>query len=80
MVQGFALCATWASRLSGGVAVEGEPVGGTAGETSDLAGGGKSNQAAAESSGGLLTLETEDVSSETSNVGSSHGGSRDGVL
>ena len=80
MVQIHGLCGTVADRLTGGVSVEGEPVGGAAGETGDLAGLSKSNKAGAESSGGLLALKSKDVGGETSNVGGSHGGSGDGVL
>lgn len=67
-------------RLTGGVAVEGKAVLGAAGETGDHALGGESDEAGRESSRGDLALETQEVSSETSNVGRSHGGSRDGVL
>jgi hypothetical protein len=67
-------------NLTRGVAVEGKLVGSSAREASDLALVGQSNNAGTESSRGLLALEAEEIGSETSNVGGSHGGSRDGVL
>lgn len=60
-------------------AVVGEEVLGAALEASDLARLSKSSEAGGESGWGLLALKSEDVGGETSNVGSSHGGTRDGV-
>lgn len=65
---------------SGGVAVEGKVVDGAGGKTGDLALEGESSEAGGESSRCLLALESQDVGSETSNVGGSHGGTGDGVL
>jgi hypothetical protein len=67
-------------NLTRGVAVESKLVESSAGETGDLALVGQSNDAGTESSGGLLALEGEKVSSETGNVGGSHGSSGDSVL
>lgn len=62
------------------VAVEGKVVLGAGGNTADLGLEGKGLDAGSESSRGLLALESQEVGSETSNVGSSHGGTGDGVL
>jgi hypothetical protein len=66
-------------RLTAGVAVESEVVLGAALEAGDLVLGGEGSEAGAEGSRGLLALKREDVSSKTSDVGSSHRGTRDGV-
>jgi hypothetical protein len=68
------------SHLTAGVAVEGKVVLGARRKTGDLVLSGKGLEARGESSGSPLALKAQDVSTETSNVGSSHGGTRDGVL
>lgn len=68
------------TNLTRGVAIEGKVVGGTAGKTSDLVLVGQGLNAGTENSGGHLALESQKVGGKTSNVGSSHGGTRDGVL
>lgn len=71
----------WRSnRLTAGVAVESEVVLGAGVETSDLVLGSQGLHAGRESGRGLLALESKKVGSETSNVGRSHGGTRDSVL
>jgi hypothetical protein len=67
-------------RLTAGVAVESKVVLGARRKTGDLVLGGKGLEAGGESSGGPLALKTQDVSTKTSNVGSSHGSTRDGIL
>lgn len=62
-----------------GVAVEGKVVLGARGNTGDLALGGGALNVSAESSRGLGTLKSQVVGTETSDVGSGHGGTRDGV-
>jgi hypothetical protein len=66
-------------RLTAGVAVESKVVLGAALKTGDLVLGGELSEAGAEGSRGLLALKGQNVGSKTSNVGSSHGGTRDGV-
>ena len=66
--------------LTAGVAVESKVILGAAGQTSDLVLGGKSGDAGRQSSRGLLALETQQVSSEASNMRRSHRGTGDGVL
>lgn len=66
--------------LTTGVTVEGELVLGTRRKTSDLVLQRQGSETGGEGSRGLLALETKDVGGKTSNVGSSHGGTRDGVL
>jgi hypothetical protein len=66
-------------RLTAGVAVESKVVLGAALKTGDLVLCGELSQAGGKGSRSLLALEGKDVGSETSNVRSSHGGTRDGV-
>ena len=66
--------------LTAGVAVEGKLVLGTRRKTSDLVLQRKRGETSGEGGRGLLALESEDVGGETSNVWSSHGGTRDRVL
>jgi hypothetical protein len=66
--------------LTGGVAVEGEAVGGAAGDAAEDARGGEGDDAVAESNGAGVALEGSEVGSETSNVRAGHGGAGDGVL
>lgn len=68
------------NRLTAGVAVKSEVVLGARRKASDLVLGGQGLDAGGESGRGLLALESKKVGSETSNVGRSHGGTRDGVL
>lgn len=65
---------------SGGVAVEGKLVDGTGGNAREDARVGAAGNVGAESSGGLLAEEGEEVGAETGDVGSGHGSARDGVL
>lgn len=64
---------------SGGVSVEDEVVGGSAGQTGDLVLGGEGDDAGAEGSGRLLALEAEEVGSETGDVGAGHRGTGDSI-
>jgi hypothetical protein len=66
-------------HLTRGVAVEDKVVGSARRKTGDLALVGKSNDARDKGSRGPLALESKEVCGETSDVGGSHGGSRDGV-
>jgi hypothetical protein len=66
--------------LTAGVTVEGKVVLGARRKTGDLVLERKGLDAGGKSSGGLLALEAQEVGTETSNVGSSHGGTRDRVL
>ena len=72
--------ATSLIHLTAGVAVEDEVVLSARRKTSDLVLDRKGLDTGGESSRGLLTLKSEEVSSKTSNVGSSHGSTGDGVL
>lgn len=67
-------------RLTAGVAVESKVVLGAGGKTGDLVLGGKSGETGRENGRGNLALESQNVGSETSNMGRSHGGTGDGVL
>lgn len=69
-----------ATLLTGGVAVEGEAVGGAAGDAAEDTSGGESDDAAAESNGAGVALEGSEVGTETSNVRAGHGSAGDGVL
>lgn len=64
---------------SGGVAVESKLVDGTGGNAGDDARVGGAGNVGAESSGGLLAEEGEEVGTETGDVGGSHGSTGDGV-
>lgn len=66
-------------HLTAGVAVESKVVDGAGGNTGDLVLEGKALDAGRESSGAAGTLEAQEVGTETSNVGSSHRGTGDGV-
>ena len=66
--------------LTAGVAVEGEQVGGAAGDAGDGVGGGQVPDAVAHGDAAGEAAEATEVSSQTSNVRRSHGGSADGVL
>jgi hypothetical protein len=65
--------------LTAGVAVESKVVLGAALDAGDLVLSGKSLQTGGESSRALLALKSENVGSQTGNVGSSHRGTRNGV-
>lgn len=68
------------SLLTGGVSVEGQAVGGAAGDTAEDARGGEGDDAVAESNGARVALEGGEVSTKTSNVRAGHGSTGDGVL
>lgn len=66
--------------LAAGIAVESKVVLSAAGKASNGVLGGESLEAGSKSSRSHLALEAKNVGSKTSNVRSSHGGTRDGVL
>ena len=68
------------SNLARGVAVEGEAVGGAAGEAAEGARDGAALDVVAELRGGLLALEGEEVGAEAGDVRGGHRGAGDGVL
>lgn len=61
------------------VAVVDEAVGGASSSAGNLVELGEGNDAAGDGRGGGKSLESDQVESKTSNVGSGHGGTRDGV-
>lgn len=67
-------------RLTGRVTVEGEQVGGAAGDARDDVGGGELADAVAESDGAGVALEGGEVGTETGDVRRGHRSTRDGVL
>lgn len=69
-----------AKRNLSTVAIVGEVVDSARGHASDDVLGGGVLDLLAESSGASRALESAEVGSKTSNVGSGHGGTRDGVL
>ena len=67
-------------KLTRWVSVEDEVVSCATREIADLVFLRQSNNAGTKRSWGNLALKSKEVGSETSNMGSSHGGTRDGVL
>src|SRR3569833_340283 len=67
-------------HLTGRVAVESQGVDGAAGDAAQLVGDGRLLDVAAEILRSLGPVEAEEVSTEASDVGRSHGRARDGVL